>query len=327
MYRIVLGAAALARVRFVISPLATAESVLGLRRRAPAPGMAYWTRLGHEAIRDKRLHLLGALYSRQSGYVPDLLNPEPAAFLEDPATQLHEVATTPAERVRAEFRAVLEGIPQAGVPARRMPRAFLRCVEAGEAELTGRLADEMAQFWQYAIAPGWPELRARMDADVSRRAQLVARHGMAAMLSALHPSLAWRDGELQMDSPFHAHLQADTVLLSPGALRPALDALIDVTPLPRKRLPSLCYPAYDAGRRESSRPPPGHELLGSTRAVLLADLAVPRSTTELAGRHDLSPATVSHHLGVLHRSGLVTRRRAARWVLYQQTPQAAELLN
>ena len=53
---------------------------------------------------------------------------------------------------------------------------------------------------------------------------------------------------------------------------------------------------------------------------MLADLAAPRSTIELAKRLSLSPATASHHLTALRDAGLVTCRREGRSVLYARTP-------
>lgn len=61
-------------------------------------------------------------------------------------------------------------------------------------------------------------------------------------------------------------------------------------------------------------------LLGATRAAVLVNLSAPRSTTELAERLSLSPATTSHHLGALRDAGLVTGRREGRAVLYVRTP-------
>jgi DNA-binding transcriptional ArsR family regulator len=68
-------------------------------------------------------------------------------------------------------------------------------------------------------------------------------------------------------------------------------------------------------------------LLGTTRAVVLADVAAPRSTTELARRLSLSAATVSHHLSALRDAGLVTARRAGRTVLYVRTPLGDALVD
>jgi DNA-binding transcriptional ArsR family regulator len=60
-------------------------------------------------------------------------------------------------------------------------------------------------------------------------------------------------------------------------------------------------------------------VLGRTRAALLADLEAPRSTTELARRHGISPGNTSQHLGALRDAGLVTGRRDGRSVLYVRT--------
>ncbi|MFE4538705.1 ArsR/SmtB family transcription factor [Streptomyces scopuliridis] len=66
-------------------------------------------------------------------------------------------------------------------------------------------------------------------------------------------------------------------------------------------------------------------LLGPTRAGLLVALAQPASTTELATRHFLRISTVSYHLGILHRAGLVARARSGRSVLYRRTPEGSRL--
>ncbi|MFE9097968.1 ArsR/SmtB family transcription factor [Streptomyces sp. NPDC007264] len=84
------------------------------------------------------------------------------------------------------------------------------------------------------------------------------------------------------------------------------------------------------GRTTAAPATPSAELarlLGPTRAGLLAALARPASTGELAARHFLSPATVSYHLGVLYRSGLVSRARSGRSVLYHRTPAGSRLSN
>ncbi|WP_202034911.1 ArsR/SmtB family transcription factor [Streptomyces albus subsp. chlorinus] len=66
-------------------------------------------------------------------------------------------------------------------------------------------------------------------------------------------------------------------------------------------------------------------VIGPTRHALLAGLDVPRTTTELAALHHLSPPTVSYHLSLLHRAGLLTRTRARHRVYYQRTRPRAPL--
>ncbi|HET9558045.1 MAG TPA: helix-turn-helix domain-containing protein [Actinomycetota bacterium] len=65
---------------------------------------------------------------------------------------------------------------------------------------------------------------------------------------------------------------------------------------------------------------------GRTRAALLATLGLPRSTTQLAGQLEVSPAAVSQHLKVLRDTALVTARRRGRMVLHQRPAAATALL-
>lgn len=65
--------------------------------------------------------------------------------------------------------------------------------------------------------------------------------------------------------------------------------------------------------------------LGPARADLLRPLAEPTATVELARRLRVTPSAVSQHLQVLHASGLVTRARAGRQVLYRRSPLGDQL--
>jgi DNA-binding transcriptional ArsR family regulator len=86
----------------------------------------------------------------------------------------------------------------------------------------------------------------------------------------------------------------------------------------------LGYPALTVGDR-SAGTGAVDRLVGATRAALLRDLTVPRSTATLATRHHLSPPTISYHLKVLQRSGLVTAHRDGQFVLYQRTDSGQAL--
>jgi DNA-binding transcriptional ArsR family regulator len=67
---------------------------------------------------------------------------------------------------------------------------------------------------------------------------------------------------------------------------------------------------------------PGRRL----RAAILSCLALPKSTTDLARELGQSAPSVSFHLSVLRRNGLVTSWRSGRRVLYRRTPLASGLL-
>ncbi|UUU32420.1 helix-turn-helix domain-containing protein [Streptomyces sp. CA-210063] len=97
--------------------------------------------------------------------------------------------------------------------------------------------------------------------------------------------------------------------------------------------PVLVHPVTHDPRWLAPAPPaaPGtHQalaaLLGRARAAVLEEVAEGRTTSELAGRVGLSPATVSHHVAVLRESGLLTSRRIGGAVLHTLTGLGADLL-
>jgi DNA-binding transcriptional ArsR family regulator len=67
-------------------------------------------------------------------------------------------------------------------------------------------------------------------------------------------------------------------------------------------------------------------VLGRSRTLLLAELAAPASTTELASRTGMSAGGVSQHLTALRGAGMVSAHRMGRSVLYARTAVAESLL-
>jgi hypothetical protein len=315
----------LGRVRFSLSPLWTVARILSCARRGDAPG---WARVCRDTVRSRRLSLLAAVYRPSVVYVPDFLSPVPGTFATDVDDELHRVASTAAERVRAETAVMAGGSQRTGIAAASLAPPLLATLDKGEDALARQLAAELELFWQHAVRPRWPELRARMEADVTRRTQQVARDGMTAMLCALHPVMSWLDsGRLTVSTRFHGHIGcAESLLLVPGVVGSGLDVAADPTPLPGPCRPVIVYPVPAAAASAPGARPPLEELLGATRALLLVDVACPRTTSDLAGRHHLAPSSVSHHLGVLHRSGLVSRFRRGKHVFYVATQRAEQFL-
>ena len=80
------------------------------------------------------------------------------------------------------------------------------------------------------------------------------------------------------------------------------------------------------GRESGGREEAAEALLGAPRVRLLAALRSPATTTALARRLGVTPSAVSQHLAVLHRGGLVDKRRSGRAVLYQTTALGLALL-
>ncbi|WP_218029827.1 winged helix-turn-helix domain-containing protein [Streptomyces rishiriensis] len=320
MIRIRLGARGLGGVRFAVSPMGSAKDLLRLVGFNPGTLTPSWRSRATDALTRHRLGLLAVVGGGGPlGYAPDFLRPEPPAFLTDIDTALHQIATTPQERIRYELAEAVNGHswdPGSGHPA---PRQLLQALGRGEDHFARRLADEMARFWHAALKPSWPAIRTRLEADVTARASDITQYGLAEALNRLAPNLEWRGGELlvhlRTDSIHRLTLDAEAVILTPSVfVDRALFCAGEPPGTPAPRTPLIVYPAA----KVDCLPPAQDPLIGATRRKLLAELSQPRSTTEIAKRLYLSPATVSYHLQILHRAGLVTRARRSRHVLYQR---------
>ncbi|MFD5437479.1 ArsR/SmtB family transcription factor [Kitasatospora sp. NPDC127067] len=326
MIRIRLGTRGLGNVRFAVSPVGSAKDLLRLVGFSPGTLTPPWRTRATDALSRHRLGLLAVVGGGGPlGYAPDFLRPEPPGFLTDIDTALHQIATTPRERVRYELTEAVNGHSWDPGSSHPPPRQLLRALDRGEDHFAHRLADEMARFWHEALEPSWPAVRARLEADVAARASEIARCGLAETLNRLAPNLEWRDGELvvhlRTGGIHQLTLDADAVILTPSVFVDwALFCAGEPPGAPAPRTPLIVYPAGQVDCRPAARE---HPLIGATRLKLLAELSQPRSTTELARRLYLSPATVSYHLQLLHRAGLVTRTRRSRQVLYQRLGAAA----
>jgi DNA-binding transcriptional ArsR family regulator len=184
-----------------------------------------------------------------------------------------------------------------------------------------RLADLFDAYWARALEPVWPRLRAFLDADIAYRARRLASGGPEALFADLSIEVTWQRPHLRVPVPLHeatVNLGGRGLLLMPSAFAAQRPAVIDRPPWQ----PTLVYPARGIATLWEQAAPVSDglaRLLGSSRAVMLSELAAPRSTTDLAERLSLSPATTSHHLMALRDAGLVVGRREGRAVLYART--------
>lgn len=310
-----LDAASMARVRLAVSP--AYETIKWLRLTGIGarhgvfgdPGAA-----ARFALRDPDVAMLARYLAGTSSYVPDVLSPKPLAGTAQQtwAQQLAQMRATPAETVAEQFAECAEPLsPQVRTAVER--GTFAR-----------RAAGALDTFWRWAMAGTWPALHDRMQADLAVRMATMATQGVGAVLGTLHPTMAWTGTSIRLHRVSEEeHFFAGTELvLAPSVLAwPKLAVQLD-----DPEAAVLTYPVYGLG----IRPAGGNgtaltRLLGGTRAALLRDLDVPRTTTDLSSRHNLAPATVSYHLRVLHGSGLITRQRDRRSVLYRRTEQGDAL--
>ncbi|WP_462418262.1 ArsR/SmtB family transcription factor [Kytococcus sp. Marseille-QA3725] len=174
-----------------------------------------------------------------------------------------------------------------------------------------------------------PDIRLLL-ADIAQRSARLARVGIAQLLTELSPRVSLGES---------AVLQVEGNCLDqkrvPGGrgllLHPSIFAMPrGVIGLRQPITPTVIYPALGAGNLwaadEIEAEQALDDVVGRTRAQLLRATGTPRSTTELASTLSLSAGTVSEHLALLRRAGLVTSSRDGRAVLYRRTTLADVLL-
>lgn len=317
----VLAHADLARLRFAHSP--ARELILSLRvlqdtRNDPVYGG--WLSSARQRLGGVDVDLLTAL-APTGPLIPDFF-PEltrPWGILEE---ELVMVAATPPAQVRAELEYVAQGKP--------LPEP-LRPLYADPVRHLPGVVEEMHKYWKAVLEPDWPRIRALVMAELFDRTEQFAWGGLSQVLANLHPEVSFSNGEIHVDKPHHCRNRYDLdgtgVVLVPSVfIWPKL--MIQCC---QAKQPSITFPPRgiaELWRVDSEiHMDPLFALVGKTRAVLLASLNLPRTTTQLARHLDLSPASVSQHLKILKATGLASSRRRGRLVLYQRTAAATALLS
>ncbi|MGW8883829.1 helix-turn-helix domain-containing protein [Streptomyces sp. NPDC055749] len=317
-----LGVEDLADTRFAVSPLQ--ETVLSLRvLRDPGLSALHlpWRRsvLGGLGPLDRDL-LMSLVAKRRT--LPDFLTPRPASFAPGFEDELAVVRRTPPGLVRRDLLAthVPDPLPAALHDATATEDAPLVALRDGICAL-------LRQYWEIAIEPMWRQMRLVLEADMTYRARQLAVGGARLLFADMHPNLRWHNGVLDIDRMIGSHRVAASgrgLLLVPSvfAHKPAPPAGPDEPPV-------LAYPSRGVATLWTPAPvadaPALVSLMGAPKARLLGLLGEPLPTVEIARRLRVTPSAVSQHLRVLYATGLVTRARDGRQVLYRRSPLGDQL--
>ncbi|SFN41860.1 Helix-turn-helix domain-containing protein [Streptomyces sp. cf124] len=254
------------------------------------------------------------------GYSADFLTPAGAAGgLE---AGLDARLATPRARLRTDLAELSLARPLPG---------WARPLADGEPQALRGLAGLVRRHHERFVAPYWSQVRARFDDARSVAARALLRSGFSGLAAGLHPSLRWSAPVLHIAG---AHLQGDLHLDGRGLrIIPSFFCWPGPIVLKDGALPPVLVHPVTHDPRWLAPPPdaPGtHQalaaLLGRARAAVLEEVADGRTTSEVAARVGLSPATVSHHVAVLRESGLLTSRRIGGAVLHTVTVLGADLL-
>jgi DNA-binding transcriptional ArsR family regulator len=310
------GPADLARCRFAYSPVFETLAAVRVATGPDGPGQHHrrWI-----ADADKRLRTLDlrpvTLLQPRHGYTPDFLAPPPAAPTSDIESELTRIAATPTSVVRQEIELSLSETP--GAQASELGRLLL----GDPAEVLSFLTHLVRAAWRALVEPVWPRVRAVLEADIGYRSRRLAEGGLDRLFADLSQTLRWTGDTLTREpgGDEHVDLGGRGVLLMPSVFK--WEEAIVITQAPWQ--PTISYPARGLGDLwQPARPSPPaalERLVGRTRAILLAALDQPASTTSLAQQQHLAPATVSEHLKVLRAAGLVVGERHRHEIRYRRT--------
>jgi DNA-binding transcriptional ArsR family regulator len=310
----------LARLRFVHSPLSEAISSLRLLHTGQLHELhRRWAQTARGRLRDLDTTLLRAIVPPARFVLTPPLDLDGAGTIE---RQLQLLADWPPGLLRGELEGLWQGRP--------MPDAARQVIADGPAGVR-RVASALGTYWDAAVAPHWDKMRAVLEADIAYRAQQLTLGGISALLSDLHPQLAFGQSTIRINKAgdrtydlggnglvLIPHVFAGScVMFDPGSVG----------------LPTIAYRPRGLGAVWSTNGTtacagdPLTALIGHSRTAILRNAELPRTTTDLARELNLSAATISVHLSILKRSGMVTSWRSGGRVFYRRTPLASSILS
>ncbi|MDH6577955.1 ArsR family transcriptional regulator [Kitasatospora sp. MAP5-34] len=309
----------LAVTRFASSPLwEITNSVQVLKEPGEHAVHLPWVRSARGRLRGVGFELLSQLVPIPTVHTPDFLTPVPVGSAPGIRAELDQLLATDPAQVVVDLDRYQGELPPLVAEFRSDPEAGLV-----------RLAAEVLAYWDAAVAPFWPRIQRLVEGEILYRARQMATGGPASLFSDLHPRVSWERGTLRVAHRwFRAERSLDGergLVLVPSVF--AWPGVYSQTDPPHQ--PGLIYPPRGVATLwERATPVPDGlaGVLGRARALLLAELDSPASTTELALRTGLSAPNVSHHLSALSGAGLVSRHRAGRAVLYLRTALTDALL-
>jgi hypothetical protein len=226
--------------------------------------------------------------------------------------------STPRRRLRTDVATL--------AAARRLP-SWTTALNDGEPETMRQLGKAVDGYFEACLAPYWQQVRAAVDRERAKQAELFASGGLESILRTLHPSAHWQYPVLKVQYSVdrELHLRGRGLHLIPSFFcwgTPTTFRDDDFEPV-------LVYPiGHEVGwSRLADVPRPLAALLGPTRAKVLEAIGrSPCSTTDLARRTATTLSTASRQTAVLRSAGLVSSQRDGQSVVHSLTPQGHTLL-
>jgi DNA-binding transcriptional ArsR family regulator len=318
MLRIHFTAEDLARTRFLPEPAPMLELALALvmlHRRDAEPRLEPWRR-ACLATYPEAARPLREVFAYGSGSLTAT-----AAVSADLDETLEVLCGLPRDQARGVISRWY-GNRSAPVPS------WVRNAAYGDRHAQQIMVRAFRAAYAAILRPHWSAVRANYHAELVRHGRVLARHGVADMLTTLLPGARWRDDCLEFDTPYHQDVQlhGDGLALAPSAVWAGPPLLAGGSP---DEPTLLVYPSHTptALWADPADDDPLAGSLGSTRAAVLRLLAQPTATTDIARQLGISPASASEHAATLRAARLAASHRDGKAVLHQATPLGLDLIN
>lgn len=298
-------------VRFARSPLWETVACVRLVARGRGAGLPQ--------VDVRQIPTLAALLDREHPYLPDCLAPPPIEPRPSFADELARMRETPPAVVAGELARMH--------PRReRSPGIDILARYGGHPDrVMEMITAELEAVWVGAVQAWWPRLDAILEADIVTRGRRLAESGLGTVFSdfsGVHLDARRMTVRTRCERP-DARVDRELLLVPSVLGAPDIFAVVDA-PWPL----SVYYPARGAGEIWETEPAGDwlETFAGRTRVRILKCVREPSTTSQVAARVRLAPASVSHHLQRLRRAGLVHRTRAGAQVVYALTGRGKQLL-
>lgn len=314
----------LARTRLKLEPdpmWDVVSSIQVLQHSEGGMTMRPWRRMVRERVsRDNELRaIVEALIAvaPHASYFPDFLTPSPD--LPDVAANIDAVLSTPQSRLRKEIGL----IDAASAPA----ATWLDDLARGRVPAMRGLHRALHIYHRELVEPYLPVIEKGLRIECAGAVRRYLVSGPEGLLRGLAPFAHWQPPVLVVGYP----VDRDLHLAGRGlVVIPSYFCLFHPVALADPLLPPvLACPLKPASRLLACGDEDGaplDALLGTTRAAILRAVVGGDITTGLARRVGISPATVSHHTGVLRAAGLIATERHENVARHLITPLGLRIL-
>jgi len=207
-----------------------------------------------------------------------------------------------------------------GTPPRLMGRT--------DAAVKAFVLETVSDYWRACFARYWPAFKAVLDADVTYRGAELTARGVAEAVTGAIPGFVVRGNDILVPLRRGTGWEADAAPQGTTFLPTLVKWGTNFPNDPESDL-VFTYRARGRGRLQSAdvdARPGLIGVLGRTRTELLISLDEPASSTAIPIFMGVTTTAANQHLRALARAGLLQTSRFGRYVLYERTQVADDLV-